>query len=59
MQILTTNHCTEVRTLLEKLEEGLKELKRIATPKEEQQCQLTGPLRAPRGKTTNIWNVNK
>jgi hypothetical protein len=27
---------------------GLKELKGTATPQEEQQYQLTGPLRAPR-----------
>jgi hypothetical protein len=33
---------------MEKLGEGLKELKWIATPWEEQQYQLTGPLRAPR-----------
>jgi hypothetical protein len=32
---------------MEELEGGLKELKRIATPWEEQQYQLTGPPRAP------------
>jgi hypothetical protein len=38
---------------MEELGEGLKELKEIATPKEEQQYQLTGPNRAPRDKTPN------
>jgi len=33
---------------MEELGEELKELKGIATPKEEQQYQLTGPLRATR-----------
>jgi hypothetical protein len=33
---------------MEELEEGLKELKGITTPLEEQQYQLTGPRRAPR-----------
>jgi hypothetical protein len=33
---------------MEELEEGLKELKGIATPYEEQQYQLHGPIRAPR-----------
>jgi hypothetical protein len=32
---------------MEELGEGLKELKGIATPLEEQQYQLTGALRAP------------
>jgi hypothetical protein len=34
---------------MEELGEALKELKGIATPKEEQQYHLTGSLRAPKG----------
>jgi hypothetical protein len=33
---------------MEELGEGLKELKGTATPKEEQQYQLTGPIKSPR-----------
>jgi len=35
-------------TPMEELEEGLKELKGMATPQEEQQSQLIRPLRTPR-----------
>ena len=38
---------------MEELVEQLKELKRIATPLEEQQYQLTGTFLAPRDYTTN------
>jgi hypothetical protein len=43
MQVLTANHLTEP----EDPGEGLKELKEIATPHEEQN-HITGPLRVPR-----------
>jgi hypothetical protein len=36
-------------TSMDELGEGLKELKGIATPWEEQQDQLTRPLRGPQG----------
>jgi hypothetical protein len=41
MLMLTSNHGTEHGTPKEELEEGVKELKGIATPQEEQQCQQT------------------
>jgi hypothetical protein len=41
--MLASNHWTERGSLIEKLEKGLKELKEFATPKEEQQYQLTRP----------------
>jgi hypothetical protein len=42
MQMLTANHWTEHRDPSEELGEGLKEVKGITTPYEEQQYQLTG-----------------
>jgi hypothetical protein len=38
-----------LETPVEELGEGLKELKGIATPQEEQQYQPTRPCKAPRG----------
>jgi hypothetical protein len=46
MQIFTANHWSR-GTTVEELGEGLKELKGIATPEEEQKYQLAGPPRAP------------
>jgi hypothetical protein len=40
-------------TPIEELGEGLKKLKGVATPQEDQQCQLTGPLGARRDQNTN------
>jgi hypothetical protein len=40
MQILTVNHWIEVGDQYG-VEKGLKELKGIATPQEEQQCEIT------------------
>jgi hypothetical protein len=48
MQILTAKHQTEHGNPSGRVREGLKEMKGTATPKEEQQYQLTGPPRTPR-----------
>ena len=44
MQTLTANHWTELGTPVEELGEGLKKLKGMATPEEEQQYQLIRTL---------------
>jgi hypothetical protein len=48
MQILTANHWTKPGDPMEELGEGLKELKGIETPQEEQQYQLIRHNRTPR-----------
>jgi hypothetical protein len=48
MEKLTATIGLSVGTPMEELGEGLKDLKGMATPQEEQQYQLTRPLRAPR-----------
>jgi hypothetical protein len=47
MEKLTTTIGLSVGNPMEELGEGLKELKGMATPQEEQQYQLTRPLSAP------------
>ena len=44
MLTLTANHWTELGTPVEELGEGLKKLKGMATPEEEQQYQLIRTL---------------
>jgi hypothetical protein len=40
-------------SLMEELEEGLRALKRIGTPQEDQKVNQPGPLMSPRDWTTN------
>jgi hypothetical protein len=46
--MLEVNHWTEHGTQMKELEKGLKELRGVAAPLIEQQCQQARPLGVPR-----------